>query len=63
MEFEQDIKWSDLVQPICLPDRHEGDETATDPLDKKTVTIAGWGLTDERKNGRLIFFVYLNIFI
>ncbi|KAK7081257.1 hypothetical protein SK128_014418 [Halocaridina rubra] len=45
LELKQEAKWTKLVKPICLPDREDKVD------DGLSVTVAGWGLTDETVNG------------
>lgn len=52
--LEKEVDWDTLVQPICLP-----------PEDKETysgsvATVAGWGFTNELKNGKFITKPYRN---
>lgn len=41
------VEWSDRVQPACLPNPDQ------DSFAGLVATVAGWGWTDEVKNGRL----------
>lgn len=54
IELEQEAEWNDLVQPTCLPNPDR--ESFTGMM----ATVAGWGFTNELKNGtrcilRLLF--------
>nr|Q27081.1 RecName: Full=Clotting factor B; AltName: Full=Coagulation factor B; Contains: RecName: Full=Clotting factor B light chain; Contains: RecName: Full=Clotting factor B heavy chain; Flags: Precursor [Tachypleus tridentatus]BAA03528.1 coagulation factor B precursor [Tachypleus tridentatus] len=42
IELKEELNFTDLVNPICLPDP----ETVTDPLKDRIVTAAGWGDLD-----------------
>ncbi|XP_064095521.1 clotting factor B-like isoform X2 [Macrobrachium nipponense] len=56
LELTEDVTWNRLVLPVCLPDEKEDghesrDDLDSDPLVGRPVTVAGWGLTDEVKEG------------
>lgn len=43
------VEWSDRVQPACLPNPDQ------DSFAGLVATVAGWGWTDEVKNGTSLF--------
>ena len=45
INIDQDVKWSDRVQPVCLPNPDK------DSFAGLMATVSGWGWTDEVKNG------------
>lgn len=45
ISFDQEVQWGDRVQPVCLPNPDK------DPFAGFLATVAGWGWTDEVKNG------------
>ena len=52
IHLKEQVQWSDFVQPACLPNPNQ--ETFSGVL----ATVAGWGWTDEVKNGikdRVVF--------
>ncbi|XP_066952430.1 venom protease-like [Macrobrachium rosenbergii] len=56
LELTEDITWNRLVLPVCLPDEEDGDHDSRDDLDSdplvgRPVIVAGWGMTDEIKEG------------
>ncbi|XP_046463281.1 trypsin II-P29-like [Daphnia pulex] len=45
ISFDRAVEWSDRIQPVCLPNPDK------DPFAGFLATAAGWGWTDEVKNG------------
>ncbi|KAI9559690.1 hypothetical protein GHT06_013695 [Daphnia sinensis] len=45
IQLDQEAEWSDMVQPTCLPNPDKDSYTGM------VATVAGWGLTNEIKNG------------
>ena len=46
IQLDQEAEWNDLVQPTCLPNPDK------DSYSGMMATVAGWGLTNEIKNGK-----------
>ncbi|XP_068212907.1 clotting factor B-like [Palaemon carinicauda] len=53
LELGEGIVWNRFTRPICLPSEEEDDDydMNSDPLVGRTVTVAGWGLSDELLEG------------
>lgn len=51
LELSKDIKWSNTIRPVCLPDKNT--DRRADDLDGHTVTIAGWGRITEDANAKV----------
>lgn len=47
INLDQEVEWSDRIQPACLPNPDK------DSFAGFLATVAGWGWTDEVKNGNL----------
>ncbi|XP_057365453.2 serine protease 30-like [Daphnia carinata] len=45
IQLDQEAEWNDMVQPTCLPNPDKDSYTGM------VATVAGWGLTNEIKNG------------
>ena len=46
MRLKEEVEWNDLTQPACLPNP-DGDS-----FSGHMATVAGWGWTNEVKNGK-----------
>lgn len=57
VNLDEEIQWSDRIQPACLPNPDK------DSFAGLLATAAGWGWTDEVKNGTttivVLFFITL----
>lgn len=54
INIDGSIKWSDYVRPVCLPNSVESSFSG------RQATVAGWGWTDEKFNGKFklkVFFL------
>ncbi|XP_076032015.1 prostasin-like [Oratosquilla oratoria] len=47
--LSENVSWTSSVRPLCLPDNEV--DGPDDSLDKKRVSVAGWGLTDVTSKG------------
>ncbi len=45
IKLDGDIEWSDSIRPVCLP------KSVELSFSGRLATVAGWGWTDEVKNG------------
>lgn len=45
IQLDQQVEWTDFIQPACLPNPDK------ESFSGVTATVAGWGWTDEVKNG------------
>lgn len=45
IRLDGEVEWSDRIKPACLPSRNK------DTFSAMLATVAGWGWTDEIKNG------------
>lgn len=56
IQLDQEAEWNDMVQPTCLPNPDKDSYTGM------VATVAGWGLTNEIKNGINRILTILPIF-